>query len=131
MCTSFLTLLLFSVAGFTWAAREPVDNDKKPTIDFTQQIAPLFQKHCYQCHGPEKQKNGLRLDQREAALKGGDLGQAIVPGQSNKSPLYRYVAGLEPDSIMPPKGPRLTREEVALLQNWIDEGAKWPESTSS
>ncbi|MFT3880473.1 MAG: DUF1549 domain-containing protein [Gemmatales bacterium] len=109
----------------------PVNDDKKPAIDFTQQIAPLFQKHCYQCHGPEKQKNGLRLDQREAALKGGDLGQAIVPGQSSKSPLYRYVAGLEPDSIMPPKGPRLTKEEVALLRSWIDEGAKWPESTSS
>ncbi|HQR07046.1 MAG TPA: DUF1553 domain-containing protein [Gemmatales bacterium] len=131
MPTSFLPLLLLTVAGLTGAAWVPVAEDTKPTIDFTQQIAPIFQKHCYQCHGPEKQKNGLRLDQREAALKGGDLGQAIVPGQSSKSPLYRYIAGLEPDSIMPPKGPRLTKDEVALIQKWIDEGAKWPETTTS
>lgn len=131
MRISLTSLLLLSITCVAWAVIAPVEDDRKPPIDFTQQIAPILQKHCYQCHGPEKQKNGLRLDQRDAALKGGDLGQAIVPGQSSKSPLYRYVAGLEPDSIMPPKGPRLTKEEVTLLQKWIDEGAKWPESTSS
>jgi mono/diheme cytochrome c family protein len=49
-------------------------------IDYARDVKPIFAKHCISCHGAEKQKSGLRLDQKAAALAGGDSGKAIVPG---------------------------------------------------
>jgi mono/diheme cytochrome c family protein len=96
--------------------------------DFARDIQPLFADKCVKCHGPEKQKGGLRLDSKAAAFKGGDEGKVIVPGKSSESRLVHLVAGLEKDVIMPPKGERLTTQEVSLLRAWIDQGANWPES---
>ena len=97
-------------------------------VDFTRDIKPLLDSACLRCHGPERPKSRFRLDTREAALRGGAKGVAIVPGQSARSPLIHYVARLVPDLEMPPagKGEPLTREQVALLRAWIDQGAAWP-----
>src|SRR5437868_810361 len=73
-------------------------------VDFKRDIQPLFEASCWKCHGPEKAKNGLRLDSSERALAGGDNGKDIVPGDSSKSPLVYYVARLIPDMEMPPSG---------------------------
>src|SRR6476659_8172458 len=54
----------------------------KTDVDFTKDIQPLFENHCYSCHGTKKQESGLRLDDADMALKGGDLGLAYVPGKS-------------------------------------------------
>lgn len=96
-------------------------------IDFARDIKPIFEKSCLRCHGPEKPKSGFRLDNRAAALKGGDDGVDILPGNSGKSPLIHYVARLVPDMEMPPegKGEPLTTNQVALLRAWIDQGAVW------
>ena len=65
-------------------------------------------------------------------MKGGDThGLAIKPGNSAESPLIRYVAGLEDDMLMPPKGDPLTPAQIGLLRAWIDQGAVWPESASA
>src|SRR5579862_4620732 len=61
-------------------------------VDFDRDIKPLFENRCYRCHGEERPKSGFRLTTREAALKGGEHGVDIVPGQSAKSPLVYYVA---------------------------------------
>ena len=95
--------------------------------DFTRDIQPIFAKHCVSCHGPEKQKGGLRLDARAAALKGGDDGKVIIAGKSAESRLVQFVAGLDKDKVMPPKGERLSSAEVAALREWIDAGASWPD----
>src|SRR4051794_18398196 len=97
-------------------------------IDFDRDVRPLFVKHCYACHGPDKQKGGLRLDRKADAVKGGDDGAVIVPGKAVESPLVRLTAGLEADRVMPPKGERLTAEQVGVLRAWIDQGARWPEA---
>jgi hypothetical protein len=73
----------------------------------------------------------LRLDDRNAILKGGASGAAIVPGHGEKSQLIAYVSGKVPESEMPPKAmqeqfPALTIDEIALLRAWIDQGAEWP-----
>ena len=106
----------------------------KAQVDFARDIVPIFEKHCYECHGPEKQKSGYRLDDREIAIKGGDNGEAaILPNQSAKSPLFRFVSGEEEDSLMPPKDsgkPRLNANELAKIKAWLDEGANWPDSLS-
>jgi mono/diheme cytochrome c family protein len=96
-------------------------------IDFGKDIQPIFRRSCYQCHGPDKQKNEFRLDRKTAALKGGDSGPAIVTGKSAESLLIQLVAGTDPDRIMPQKGERLTSQEIGLLRAWIDQGAPWPD----
>lgn len=110
-------------------AAAPVDVSKLPPpsetkIDFDQHIKPIFEKACFRCHGPERPKSGFRLDDRGAALKGGDNGIAIVEGKSAESPLIHYVAYLVEDMEMPPagKGEKLTTEEIGLLRAWIDQG---------
>ena len=79
------------------------------------------------CHGPQKPKSHFRLDSRESALKGGEGGVDIIPGNSAESPLIRYVARLVEDVEMPPpgKGEPLTPAQVGLLRKWIDQGAEW------
>src|SRR5260221_7031096 len=89
-------------------------------VDFYGRVQPLLAIHCYKCHGPDVQKGGLRLDQRERALKGGESGQ---PGPAE---LARRVASKDTDEQMPPKGPRLSPAHVQVLQPWADAGAPWP-----
>src|SRR5215471_671961 len=99
----------------------------KTTIDFEKDIKPIFEQTCWRCHGPEKPKSHFRLDNRESALKGGDNGIDIIPGNSAKSPLIHYVARILPDIQMPPegKGEPLTPDQVGLMRAWIDQGALW------
>src|SRR5262245_61716076 len=99
-------------------------------VDFVKDIQPIFAGHCYECHGPKKQQAQFRLDAKEIALKGGDLGPAIVPEKSAESLLIQAVAGVKEDLVMPKEGKRLTAEQIGLLRAWIDQGAEWPEKAS-
>jgi hypothetical protein len=116
--------------GFLLAAE--VDESKLPPpataqVDFARDIKPVLDTACIRCHGPERPKSRFRLDNREAALKGGENGVDILPGSSAKSPLIHYVARLVVDMEMPPdgKGDPLTKDQIALLRAWIDQGANW------
>ncbi len=106
----------------------------KAQVDFARDVRPIFQKHCYECHGPDKQKSGYRLDVRDVAMKGGDLGEAaIVPKEAAKSQLFRFVNGEDDEALMPPRDsgkPRLTNEELKTIKTWLDEGAVWPDEYS-
>src|SRR5262249_46937397 len=97
------------------------------TVDYVADVQPILAKSCYSCHGPDKQRGGLRLDLKAAALQGGDTGPVILTGKSADSLLIRYVAGLDSKLRMPPKGDPLSAEQVAVLRAWIDQGAKWPD----
>jgi hypothetical protein len=114
---TILFILIFCVLSFAPAA------PASPAPDFVRDIQPIFQKHCYGCHGPQLQLKGLRFDDRQAAMR------AITPGDSAHSRLIALVAG-DGAKFMPPSGPRLTAGEVALLRAWIDLGAKWPDSAA-
>ena len=102
-------------------------------IDFVRDIKPILTGTCLRCHGPERPKSHFRLTDRAAALKGGDEGVDIIPGQSAKSPLVYYTARLIPDMEMPPagKGTPLTPEQVGLLRAWIDQGVVWEGAAES
>ena len=97
------------------------------SVTFERDIRPIFDQTCLRCHGPERPKSHFRLDNRESALKGGDNGIDIIPGDSSKSPLVYYVARLIPDMEMPPegKGRPLTEGQIAAFRKWIDDGAPW------
>jgi mono/diheme cytochrome c family protein len=103
-------------------------DDSPPPVDYLKQIRPLFQKHCYKCHGPEKQESAFRLDDKATAFNGGQSGQpAIIPGQPDESHLVRLIRGDCMDKVMPPEGERPSEKERALIIRWIKEGAPWPE----
>ena len=104
------------------ASGAEVDISKLPppatnTIDFARDIKPILEENCLRCHGPEKPKSQFRLDNRAAALKGGDEGVDIIPGNSAKSPLIHYVSYLVEDMEMPPvgKGNQLTPAQVSIV----------------
>ncbi|MDG2222162.1 MAG: DUF1553 domain-containing protein [Rubripirellula sp.] len=95
--------------------------------DFDREIRPIFEQKCFSCHGPEKQKSGLRVDRRASMLKGGDYGEpTLVPGNSADSFLIQVVSGENVDLKMPPGGTSLSEDEVSLLRRWVDSGAVWP-----
>lgn len=95
-------------------------------IDFDRDVKPVLAAKCVKCHGPAKQKGGLRLDTREYALAGGNTGPALVVDRSAESRLIHAVARIDPDLAMPPKeADRLSAAEVGKLRAWIDQGAEW------
>src|SRR6185437_1497437 len=96
-------------------------------IDFVKDVRPILAASCFSCHGEKKRKGDLRLDRKDSTLGSG----AIVPGKSADSPLIHRVAGLEPDSKMPPKGAALSAAQVGILRAWIDQGAVWPDDADS
>ena len=88
------------------------------------EVLPILQR-CFQCHGEALQMSKLDLRTRDGMLKGGDKGPALVPGDAEASPMYKRVAGLlQPIMPMPPVPP-LSPREIAVLKDWINQGAKW------
>jgi len=97
------------------------------TVDYFEEVKPLLEAKCYDCHQGGKAKGDLRLDQHELALKGGESdGPAVVPGDVDGSSLLWRISEDAEDDIMPPKGDPLSEKEVALLTKWVEEGAHWP-----
>src|SRR5437879_3858232 len=128
-CFTLLFLLSFPAGS---SAAPDFDPSKIPPaankkIDFDHDIKPIFDSICLRCHSPERPKSHFRLDNRDSALKGGDNGIDIIPGDGSKSPLVHYVARVVPDMEMPPpgKGEPLTATQVGLFRAWIDQGALW------
>lgn len=96
------------------------------SVDYLGQIKPILAKNCYACHGAQKQRGGLRLDTAKSIREGGDSGPVIVPGKSATSKLMLAINGAKDVKVMPPKEPRLSAEQIALLKTWIDQGALAP-----
>jgi hypothetical protein len=118
----FVRLLLTALAAGAAAGQLP-DLDH-----FESKIRPLLAQRCQACHGAEKQFAGLRLDSRDALLRGGKSGPAIVPGDAARSLLMRGVRG---EALrMPPDG-ELPQGQIDALASWIEAGAPWPEATQS
>lgn len=130
-----LFLLLLGGGGRVLAKLSPEQVAALPpptgrTIDFAKEIQPILETGCVKCHGRGKAKGGFSLENREALLKGGDSGAAIVTGRSSESYFIELVSGLDPDNVMPKKGSKLKPEQVALLRAWIDQGAAWDAKVS-
>jgi hypothetical protein len=119
----WLLVTAFSAA----CAREPQPGGSPQAAEFFEtRVRPVLAEHCHSCHGPTKQKAGLRLDSRAALLKGGDDGPVVIPGQPNQSALVRAIR-YSGDVRMPPKG-KLPAEVIAALTAWVKMGVPWPES---
>jgi ankyrin repeat protein len=97
-------------------------------VDFNRDVLPILRQSCFGCHGPSQQIGGLRLDRRSSVMKAID--RRVVPGSSTNSRLYSRLIGTEFGQQMPPTGP-LREEQVAIIRNWIDQGAEWPDSLAN
>ena len=98
-------------------------------VNFARDIQPLFEKHCYECHGPKQQKNGFRLDRRSRAMAG-VVRSNIIPGMSASSRVYRRVLDSESGPQMPLED-TLTEQEIDTIRQWIDQGAHWPDELAN
>ena len=123
------SLPLFAAFGLVIAVGALVNWSALPRVQAQTQVSandvlPIVQR-CFQCHGPSLKMSKLDLSSREGMLQGGEKGPALVPGNSEASPMYRRVAGLEQPRMPMAPVPALNAAEIALLKSWIDQGAKW------
>jgi len=121
-----LALLVLSAFSFANATAETPESAGSEV--FETKIRPILVDHCYKCHSPEaeKVKGGFLLDTREHLLKGGDTGPAIVPGDPEKSLMIKAVRYTDENLQMPPKGKKLTSEQIITLETWVKMGAPDP-----
>jgi len=121
---SFPVLCVMFVA---FAARAAHAAPKSDATFYESKVRPILEDHCFDCHGEDKQKNKLRLDTAVGILRGGESGEPLlVRGVSAESYIIKRVTSANAKEVMPPKGERLTAEQVATLRAWIDAGAKMP-----
>ena len=124
--------MLAALAAANGPVPAAVDREKLPPasigpVNFQVDIAPLFAERCLNCHGSKKQESGLRLDDPTEALKGGEHGPLLVPGDSAGSLIVAVLADAHSElAAMPKKGERLTPEQIGRIRAWVDQGATWP-----
>ncbi len=115
-CASFFLATLLTATGSAKAGAQT-----PPSIDFSHDIAPIIKARCAECHTNGKSKGSLSLDTRESLLKA----KVVVPGKSAASDLLKRITSNDPTERMPPKGARLTAQQVESIRAWIDQGVPW------
>ena len=122
----FLVLVVLSVS--TSAGLDAAEASDRERADyFESKVRPLLAQRCFRCHGPKKQRGGLRLDQGSRVLAGGDSGPLLQPGKPDDSLLIQAInyQGLE----MPPDR-KLGQRDVEVLTQWVLSGAYWPQDAA-
>ncbi len=119
------TLSLTFVATFLCLATAA--NVSAKDIDFAHDIVPILKQHCGKCHTGDQKKGGFSLNTRESLLLGGESGKAIIEGMGSKSDLVERLLSSEEGLKMPPDGPRVPAEQIALITRWIDAKVPWEE----
>ena len=139
MLRKLYLISLLSITGFFCILQScthvstNMDEQIPDTISYNFNIRPILSDKCYKCHGPDagKRQAGLRLDIPESAfkaLKDNPDAHVLVPGNTDLSELYRRVTTKDTSEIMPPANSNLkplTAHEVALIEKWIKQGAKF------
>ena len=93
---------------------------------FEISVRPILMKSCVPCHGPAQQSSSLRLDSRDAMLKGGNRGPALIPGDPTASLLTKSIRHEDETLKMPVGNKRLKDSDIAAIEKWITLGAPWP-----
>jgi uncharacterized membrane protein/mono/diheme cytochrome c family protein len=115
---------IFSDDTVSAAAIRPIANVQEAQV-YTDVIKPIFETKCFSCHGANKQKGGLRMDDSLKLMKGGKDGVVIEPGNADASEMIkRLLLPTDNEDHMPPKEkPQPTESQIALLHWWITNGA--------
>ncbi len=123
--------LFLTVANLSVAARPPAGTEG---IEFFEtKIRPVLADNCYSCHSQQSKKlrGGLLLDSKDGLLKGGDSGPAILPGDPEKSLVIVAIRYTNEDLQMPPKGKKLSVEQIGDFEAWVKMGAPDPRTGSA
>ncbi len=126
--THFIPCAFALLIGMLVAVRgQAAPRDEASAIEFFEKkVRPILVENCYNCHSADSGgKGGLRVDDRNGLLAGGDSGPAIVVGSPDTSLLIKAISYTDDDLKMPPKK-QLSAEQVADLAKWIADGAAWP-----
>ncbi|MDA0372757.1 MAG: PSD1 and planctomycete cytochrome C domain-containing protein [Planctomycetota bacterium] len=115
------TAIAASLLFVTTVTAQDVRSDR-----FERAVRPLLVARCVECHGPKKQKSGLRLDHGDFIRRGGARGPALIPGEPDQSLMIQAARCEHADLAMPPKG-QLSADELAILEDWVEDGAYWPD----
>ena len=100
--------------------------DAVPSVSFAREIAPILAQKCLTCHGPEKNKGGYRLHTFETMFKPGESKAApITPGEPARSKIFQLITTRDADDRMPQKDDPLPAAQIALIERWIKEGARF------
>ena len=133
-------LALAATAAFTAGALVLAPAPKaraEGKVDFVKDVQPILATSCVKCHGADpkgkKPKGKFDMTTKEAFFKGGDTKDDIVPGQPEKSLVYKTLlgpVGSGDDEIgrMPYKKDPLSQKEIDTIKQWIKDGAEWPDS---
>lgn len=126
--TPFLTTTLALGMGVLGAASVGQANDftAEQIEFFEKQVRPILAESCYDCHGSHRHENGLRLDSREAVIRGSDYSKVIELGNPNASKLIKSIRHEPGVEAMPKKADKLSSQQIAVLEKWIAQGAPWP-----
>ena len=128
-------ILLSTIAFVTSLAARAQEITKEQTEFFETKIRPILADTCYRCHSADagKSKGGLTLDSRDAMMKGGDSGPAVVPGDPAKSLLVKAINYGDPDMQMPPSstGGKLSATQIGDLTTWVKMGAPTPANATA
>jgi hypothetical protein len=124
-----LARLLCPLCGAFFFAASPAGLAAEPPPEavrhFESKVRPLVLDRCVKCHGPQKQKGGLRLDSAAALARGGASGPVVRPPDPDRSPLIQAVR--QTGEVKMPPDKKLTDREIADLVTWVKAGAVWPE----
>ena len=129
----FLALTLSFVTATCCAAGAEESDQPLPTDQarfFETAIRPLLADHCYECHGPDEQESGLRVDSLAGMLKGGKAGPSIAAGKPESSLLITAV-GYRDNTLQMPPDEKLTKRQIADLTRWVKMGAPHPDGDSA
>ncbi len=124
-----VSLILATIVSFAAVAATARADDRQANEFFESKVRPVLAENCIQCHGPDKQKGGLRLDSRASLLKGAGGELVVILGEPDKSPLIKAIRH-EGDTKMPPKT-KLPAPAVDALAAWVKMGAPWPDSAGA
>ncbi|MEK6238078.1 MAG: DUF1549 domain-containing protein [Planctomycetales bacterium] len=114
-----------SEAWFRNIRIKPLPKKADRSVDFAHQVMPVLRKHCAECHVGASKKGGLKMNTRSDLLAGGESGAVVVPGDSGKSRMIELLESNDDAERMPPKGPRVSAGDIAILKKWIDEDLPW------
>jgi mono/diheme cytochrome c family protein len=127
--TLFCALRIVAALGALALIPASARAEQSKPVDYGRDVLPILSDNCYQCHGPDAKarKAKLRLDTKEGAFRVKDDVAVIVAGKSAESEMVRRTSSTDPDEMMPPptSNRKLTARQIAILKQWVDEGAKW------